>query len=77
MAWRPPLPETMPVRGQDTRQHLPEWSLGAVAGPPAVAIAGGLSTAQKGRVWTLMFEFVFFIVLDVFIASAFPLVFCC
>lgn len=33
--------------------------------------AGGLSTAQKGRVRTLIFECVFFVVLDVFIASAF------
>lgn len=53
MAWRPPLPGTMPVWGWDTRQHLPEQSLGAVAGPPPVAIAEGLSMAQKGRVWTL------------------------
>lgn len=64
------MPETMRVWGI----HLEE-SLGAVTGPPAVAIAGGLSLAEKGRVWTLVFRCMFFIVLDVFIA--FPLVFCC
>lgn len=64
------MPETMPVWGV----HLEErW---AVAGPLAVAIAGGLNLAQKGRLWTLVFRCMFFIVLDVFIASAFPLVFC-